>query len=63
MRGLVYLRQFDVYVNETMSFLGVVGNEEERIFWVGRKNIFHFVVSSFDTKSISRGEGQTGGLT
>lgn len=40
-RGLVYLKRFDVYENETMSFLEVVGNEEERIFWGGRKNILN----------------------
>lgn len=46
-----------MYENETMSFLWVVGNEEERIFWGGRKNIFffEFVVSSFEVDQSRRG--------
>lgn len=43
-----------------MSFLGNVGNEEERNFWGGRKNMFN--LSFLLLKLIEEG-GQTGGLT
>lgn len=31
-RGSFYLMQLDVYENETMTFLWVIRNEEDRIF-------------------------------
>lgn len=39
-RVLVYLQWFRANENETMSFLGVVGNEEDWIIWVGGEKTF-----------------------